>query len=153
MRLVKYFSYSSLVSFVQYGYVFDPTYPRGCRAPVPHAPSSATIALQFPGEHELTHNSYLAIQESNHNSWGIQSQYVSHQVLEDSLKNPFLFKWYCNIFHWSLSYNASHIPLHVSLTILHTVAPPTLKLKDCDSCESPVARYLIVITSPCASNI
>ena len=61
MRLVKYFSYSSLVSFVQYGYVFDPTYPRGCRAPVPHAPSSATIALQLPGEQELTHISQFKI--------------------------------------------------------------------------------------------
>ena len=45
-------------------YVFDPIYPRGCRAPVPHAPSSATIALQFPGEQALTHISQFKIRTS-----------------------------------------------------------------------------------------
>ena len=43
--------------------------------------------------------------------------------------------------------SAFQISLHVSLIILQTVALPTQKLKDWDCCESPVARYLKVITS------
>ena len=78
-----------------------------------------------------------------HYSWGIQSQCVSQQVLQDSLENSFLiqiviFSIALNVVSGdfrNLSFNGSHIRLHVSdsVTILHTVAPLTVELtEDCD---------------------
>ena len=46
-----------------------------------------------------------------------------------------------------VSFSASHIPSQVVFMTLHTVLRPILKLKACDSCESPVAKYLRVITN------